>query len=151
PAVVERGLPHLGKMRTLRRLRITSGRIPPGDLAALVPLRLESLHLAYRTADGGMEHVGRMTSLRVLYCPPGVVGDDQAVHVGRLPSLRKLFVWGGPLTSSKEDRGTPWANRLTDGGLAHLRHLAHLEELDLTGTDVTDRGLEMLACLPRLR
>ena len=40
---------------------------------------------------------------------------------------------------------------LTDDGLRHLARMPQLQTLDLSGCQITDRGLEVLAHLPRLR
>jgi hypothetical protein len=42
--------------------------------------------------------------------------------------------------------------RITDAGLAHLRGLKQLEQLDASGTQVTPEGLKKLrAALPKLK
>ncbi|MDA1053631.1 MAG: hypothetical protein O3C40_24550 [Planctomycetota bacterium] len=40
---------------------------------------------------------------------------------------------------------------MTDDGLAHLRELKNLEELDLQGISVSKKGLFQIAALPKLR
>ena len=54
-----------------------------------------------------------------------------------LPELRHLY-----LANSRH---------ITDGGLAHLRELPNLKELDLRGTPITDAGLMLLGGLHQLR
>ncbi len=40
---------------------------------------------------------------------------------------------------------------ITDAGLAHLRHLPALRELDLSADEVTEAGVKQLGGLPALR
>jgi hypothetical protein len=63
--------------------------------------------------------------------------DEELRHVGRLTGLRRLWL------------SDAWA--ITDTGIAHLAGLVHLEDLDLTETAVTDRGLRSLGALANLR
>jgi hypothetical protein len=60
-----------------------------------------------------------------------------AVIASHLPGLRHLVQDGSP--------------RISDDGLEVLRHLKRLEHLDLEWSNVTDRGLLMIASVPCLR
>lgn len=63
--------------------------------------------------------------------------DEELHHVGRLTGLRRLWLsdaWG-----------------ITDAAITHLIRLVHLEDLDLTQTNVTDHGLRYLGMLVSLR
>ncbi len=70
----------------------------------------------------------------------GVNATDQTVQLAsRLPLLRSLV-----LVAVRDQS-------LTDAGIAALRNANRLEVLFIVGSDVTDRGLQNIAALPRLR
>lgn len=66
----------------------------------------------------------------------GEMTDALLERVSRLPHVTSL-----DLSDSK---------RLTDAGFAHLARMPQLRELNLSGTTISDRGLEVLRHLPRL-
>jgi hypothetical protein len=67
----------------------------------------------------------------------GRMTDDVLARVAELDPVTSLGLSG--------------CRGLTDAGVAHLARMARLEHLDLTGANVTDRGLEVLRSLPNLR
>ncbi len=58
--------------------------------------------------------------------------------VAKLPGLRRLRIYGG-------------VPGIGDQGLARLKPLSKLEELELVNTQVNDDGLPVLKSFPRLR
>jgi hypothetical protein len=66
------------------------------------------------------------------------VSQDGMKIVRDFPNLQKLMLYGG-------------RPNVNDTGLRHLKGHEQLEELMLINTEVTDRGLEVLATLRKLR
>jgi hypothetical protein len=81
--------------------------------------------------DGlGADYVGHVTMVSM----PGVF-DDELVAIGRLSQLRDLYI-------------AP-SSAVTDRGLAHLKDLHNLVQLDLRGSQISDAGLAHLKRLIR--
>jgi hypothetical protein len=67
----------------------------------------------------------------------GVMTDAVLVRLAAVDHLTHLALGG--------------SRQVTDAGLQHLARMSQLEALNLTGCNITDRGLEVLRHLPRLR
>jgi hypothetical protein len=125
-----------------------------------------NLELCGRLTDGGLEGLGRLPNLRVLFLTgTGVsaeglrplaslktlsaldlevcesIGDAACEVLGGMPQLRALVL--------KKTGFEP--THITDAGVKHLGRLTALESLSLYGNRITDRGLAHLAGLSRLR
>ncbi|CAI5472603.1 unnamed protein product [Closterium sp. Yama58-4] len=104
---------------------------PPPGLQELRMWRCPNL------TSSGMEHIGRIRTLRRLdlsQCPVGNLG---------LAHLR-------PLASSLTSLNLSWSG-VSDEGLCQLAGYDWLEELHLSGPNVTPLGLRQVRGLPRLR
>ena len=116
--------------------------------AALQYLRpskdLKSLSFATHDSRGydghDIEALEGMEKLRSLTLWGRRISLDAMKHLGRLSSLDYLCFGGS-------DNSTP----ITDEGLACLGNLQRLDDLDLTGTKVTARGMKPLTTLKNLR
>ena len=86
--------------------------------------------------DGGLAHLARLKSIRVLQLTFTNTTDEGLKIVGRFPDLERLTLQRAPIT---------------DAGLAHLKDCKKLSLLRLYDTAVTDRGLRSLAKLQSLR
>jgi hypothetical protein len=91
--------------------------------------------------DESLAAIGTMTQLEsiVLQGPSCSFTDAGLARLERLVHLRKLIFALGY-----------GCNEFTDDGLARLKPLAALQDVWLRGGEITDRGLEHLAALPRL-
>ncbi|GJP29045.1 hypothetical protein CLOM_g45 [Closterium sp. NIES-68] len=104
---------------------------PPPGLQELRMWRCPNL------TSSGMEHIGQIRTLRrldVSQCPVGNLG---------LAHLR-------PLSSSLSSLDLSWSG-VSDEGLCQLAGYDWLEELHLSGPNVTPLGLRQVRGLPRLR
>src|SRR5262245_46803664 len=63
--------------------------------------------------------------------------DDDLAHLKAFPKLRTLNLYN--------------AQSISDDGLKHLEELTGLEELNLGSTKITDKGMERLKNLKKLR
>jgi hypothetical protein len=66
----------------------------------------------------------------------GQMTDEMLGHVSRIEGITALELGGSKM--------------LTDDGARHLSRMSHLRHLDLSGTAITDRALEVLRDLPGL-
>ena len=105
---------------------------------------LKSLSFATHDSRGydghDIEALEGMEKLRSLTLWGRRISLDAMKHLGRLSSLDYLCFGGS-------DNSTP----ITDEGLACLGNLQRLDDLDLTGTKVTARGMKPLTTLKNLR
>lgn len=107
----------------------------------------------------GLEHV---TGLRL--GGSRQLTDDGLLHLARMPQLRHLNLSeypGGKLTDrglavlrhlpNLRDFAMTWQRGITDAGAANLRHCNQLERVDLMGSPTGDGAIEALQGKPTLR
>ena len=117
-------LRHLASFPQLQRLSIRSPRISDTGMAQLAGLeRLETLRLPGAITDKGLQHLGRLRVLDLIFT---AVTDAGLVHLEGLAHLEQLLLLG---------------TNVPDAGLEHLVGLRNLRHLVLNETRVTDAGV----------
>jgi len=145
----------------LTRLKLANTPISDDDMADLGFRRLTHLSLRdTRISDRALVHVSELKTLRYLDLSRTTVTFRGLAHLESLPHLERLDLRG-------ISPGTEWAPspegipplrelyladvRLTDESLGQFADWARsLEYLDLSNTQITDRGIDSLSRLPRL-
>ncbi|CAI5514276.1 unnamed protein product [Closterium sp. Naga37s-1] len=95
-----------------------------------------------KLSDAGLEAIGRMSRLRVLDISGSAVTDAALVHLSQLSA--------SGIASSLTSLNLSWSG-VSDEGLCQLAGYDWLEELHLSGPNVTPLGLRQVRGLPRLR
>ncbi|WP_345682305.1 redoxin domain-containing protein [Novipirellula caenicola] len=119
-------------------------------MAAIAALpNLHSIGLDHTgVTDAGLETLSRSSSLRAIHAGFTQVTDSGIANLASLGNLRTLNLYAG----DPEFRGDAPHPSITDVGLAQLKQFPNLEELDVTGSEITGSGLERLALdCPKLR
>ena len=146
---------HLPRLRRLRYLWL-AGNADVGDeatpaLAALPELQTIGLRFTGVT-DAGLESLSKSKSLQAVYALNTRITDAGLAALARLRDLRALSVYADFSATDLEFRSKEPNPSITDAGLAHLANCPNLEQLDVSGSEMTDAGLERLvADCPRLR
>jgi hypothetical protein len=164
--ITDKGLEHLGSLRSLRALEMMEFSISSRGLAVLRDLPdLMYLDLDMGVTDAGLRHVGQHRNLRWLRIRTGTIWGPGLAELANMPRLERLCIWG---TSPISDRHvkylenlthlkslTLWgvADRLTDDSLASIGKLKNLEELYFIRTSArfTVAGIAHLRDLKKLR
>jgi hypothetical protein len=146
PGLTDAGLANLAGLRHLKDLSLGEVKVTDAGLAHLS--RLYALKQLYiwpapgepelrGITDAGMRHISGLTSLEELTIVNGSFTDECLASVAKLVNLKALrFTFG--------------AFRFSQDGLAVLKPLRNLKELDLQGDGVPGAGLHHLAELPNL-
>jgi uncharacterized protein (TIGR02996 family) len=141
-SVDDETLEHLPPLPALRELYLNNCRATRAELEWLNDFpRLEFVHASCTHRFGEAEaddDILRFRSIRQLRSLrlEGVFSNTALEHVGRMRGLQRLYIH---------------AEYITDVGLGALASLEELEVLSLGWGGLTDRALEFLARLPRLR
>lgn len=128
----------LGRLQRLETLELSDNPLADGDLNGLANLQqLKTLRLSRtQLRDGSLAAVRRMTDLSTLDLDENLISGAGLIHLQTLTKLRTLR-----LSQTKVD----------DRGCALLaRFNRDLRVLDLSGTRITDAGVQSLADLPQL-
>lgn len=140
--VSDKGLKFLKEMRNLQTLDLSYTRVTDSGLAELKEMNgLQSLNLARTSVtEAGLRNLKGLTNLQTLNLRGSTVAGD-----GGLENLREMKALH-TLDIGDTKRRTPPAPLvfLTDEGLAYLKDLTALENLDLCFAHVTDAGLAEL-------
>jgi internalin A len=150
--VTDAGLKHVGQIRSLRWLRLQTGRIWGPGLAELANLpRLERLCIMgsdQQLSDRHIEYLERLDHLKslTLWSCSGGLTDASLASIGKLKNLEELHFIG-------------WDNSptFTPTGVTHLRGLNKLREIDFAltwigpiGERYGDEVARRLADMPQL-
>jgi internalin A len=137
--VTEDGIARLRGWSRLERLNLRGTKVTSkvfDHLAHLTALR--SLDLAYTQIDDeGFEELPALTKLEELAIGGNRLTGACLPLLKAVPSLRKLDVGG----MQRVDSGL-WGLALTDYNLGRLAELTQLEELNLSGANLSDRGTD---------
>ncbi len=156
----------LSTLTQLKRLSINAYDVKLDLLFVAALPNLESLSLkGLRLDEAGLEHVGRISRLKVLRLSGdmlttyGAFRGNDLCHLSGLSELQELDLAINPIDdeSLRHLEGLSQLKRLnlsrtevTDKGMALLLRLKQMESLDLAGTKITDGGLVQLVALTRL-
>jgi len=158
--ITDAGLVHLKGLTGLQSLHLVNTEITDAGLEHLKGLtRLEVLYLSLTPiTDAGLAHLKGLTGLRMLNVAGTQITDVGLGHLKGLTGLQLLF-----LSDKITDAGVEhlkgltglqylWlGGKITDAGIEHLKGLTGLEFLGLSGTQVTDAGVQQLKqSLPNL-
>lgn len=137
PWLDKTGSLHLGKLKNLKRLRLSGAA--DGGLEGLAGLTaLESLDMNYaRVKDADLQPLSGLKNLQYLDIQNSGVSDAGLKHLAGLPKLRHL--------SASGNKG------VTDASLSHLAGLPNLEILSLSECKITGTGFKDLAKLTKLK
>ncbi len=157
----------LGVLPTLEDLDLRDCPVSDAGLASLVDLpKLKALRLSGKNgecsvSDDGMEHVGKIKSLKVLAIDFLWVSEEGLEKLKELKELQELYLAGttigndaiGLLSQHPKLRKVRLAaNQIDAEGLALLGKLTQLETLDLSEClQVTDQATTALANLKNLK
>ena len=141
----------LPRLSNLQYLSLRSNEQLSDDaMAAIAALpHLQSIGLDHTAVtDAGLETLSRSSSLQAIDAGSTQVTDSGIANLASLGNLRTLNLYAG----DPEFRGDAPNPSISDVGLAHLKQFPNLEELDVTGAEITGSGLERLAVdCPKLR
>ncbi|HIJ65509.1 MAG TPA: sigma-70 family RNA polymerase sigma factor [Candidatus Hydrogenedentes bacterium] len=167
PGVTANGLRYIEDFKELEDLHISLAPLSDAGLSCLE--KLESLEVLVvggdsNLTDAGLARLAKLTSLQELRIPIDNIEGPGLAQLANIPSLRCLEFYGGNMDADKtfeylrkvtslkrlEGRGSEF--HLTDHGLAHLSHLANLEELEFVRIrTITDAGMAHLLPLRSLK
>ena len=134
--ITDAGLAHLKGLTGLQKLYVANTQITDTGLVHLKGLTgLRMLNVAYtQITDVGLGHLKGLTGLQLLFLSDKIT-DAGVEHLKGLTGLQYLWLGG----------------KITDAGIEHLKGLTGLQFLGLSGTQVTDAGVQRLKqSLPNL-
>lgn len=155
--ITDAGLAHLRGMENLKRLRLDNTKVTSAGLVHLAGLtRLQVLSLAdTKVSDAGLVQLTGLTDLKQLNLEGTLISDRGLSQLAGL-QLEELAIphvattdiglkhYLAALGTEFLRNVTQWSLagwRIGDDGVAHLKQLPKLRQLDLTGTQVTGPGL----------
>lgn len=159
------GFKHLAALDNLRSLRVQDvDQFTDDEMPYLKRLpSLRSLYLVRtQVTDDGLARLKDLAGLEFLGIISNKLTDRALAHISGLRKLKSLRLDDSRISDKglrklKEDHvldGLEFlvlsGTKITDAGLEHLDGLGNLKSLYLRDTQVTDRGLEQLSRLPRL-
>lgn len=137
PTITDDGLAHLTPLTVLRDLDVGSvsaapSRITDTGLALISRLhRLESVSIRTDSiTDAGLAELRRLKHLRRLHLASRSITDEGLSHLAALPALEKLSII---------------AERISDAGLRHLEKSRRLREVHMRSAQDLTSGLGRLA------
>ncbi len=137
--ITEDGIAHLMGWSRLERLNLRGTKVTSKVFDHLARLRAQrSLDLAYTQIDDeGFEELSALPRLEDLAIGGNRLTGACLPLLKPLASLRRLDVGG----MQRVDSGL-WGLALTDYNLQRLADLSQIEELDLSGANLSDRGTD---------
>ncbi|HWB96733.1 MAG TPA: hypothetical protein VG672_08530 [Bryobacteraceae bacterium] len=162
--ITDVGMEHLAGLRAVTELNLYYAEYLTEEAIAHLKgwSRLERLNLrGTRVTSKVFDHLARLTALRSLDLAYTQIDDEGFEELSALPHLEHLAIGGNRLTGSclpllkplatlrsldvggmqRVDSGL-WGLALTDYNLARLGDLTQLEELNLSGANLSDRGTD---------
>jgi Leucine-rich repeat (LRR) protein len=137
--VTEDGIAHLAGWKKVERLNLRGTKVTSkvfDHLAKLTSLRELDLSSS-QIDDEGFENLAALGKLESLAIGGNRLNGSGLAFLKLLPALRKLDVSG----IQRVDSGL-WGLPLTDANLERLGGLTALTELDLSGANLADRGVD---------
>ncbi len=145
--VTDAGVAHLSNLTHLEYLDLWHTGVTDACLLYLKPMRsLKRLNIRVEYPDPknppftirGIAQLAEMQSLEHLDLPNFGMTDECLALVSKLQNLR--YLWVGCNSNSV----------LSDAGLEHVAKLKRLEQLQISGTGITDKGMPLIASLTGL-
>ena len=161
--ISEVGLTDLADLKNLEELYLAKTLIDDASLAVLTQHpKLKKLRISQtQISDAGLESLVALENLTDLdLSENSIISDLGMEHVGKITTLKRLNLWRvalsdfgvGKLAGPKE---IDWLNldntSLSDTGLIHLQGMAKITFLHLGSTTITDAGLVHLEGLTTLK
>ncbi len=150
------GLRHLKDVPRLQRVNFEGNDALTNEhlvhLRELPELRSVNLGMCYDVTAEGLEHLRHVPGLQEILWPDAwAVGAEEMAVRGQMKTLRRLDLSGG-LSIASDGSFKRADGSFADAGLAKLRELTSLEDLDLSHCkQITDVGLASLSHLRALR
>jgi hypothetical protein len=145
--VTDEGLATMRDWQKIERINARGTKVTDNTLAILAGKKsIVALDVGFaEVTDSGLQHLSSLTGLREL-----AFGGNKLTEVGlqvlrTLPQLRVLDLSG----KQRTDSGL-WFLGTTDVGLDPVATVSGLEELNLSGLNITGRGIEKLMPLAKL-
>ncbi len=136
--ITTKGIRQIDKMKSLESLTIAN-KLDDAGLEVISKLpSLKNLYIRNqcRITNKGMRYFGRLSLLEELAFNCNIVDDESLVHLSKLPRLRYLLLLG---------------NKFTDEGMIHLKNIPNLKTLQLYWLNqLTDKALLHIAECDRL-
>jgi hypothetical protein len=138
PNLGGRGFTALAAMPALRGLAVSCKNVDDAALSALPRFPALRGLMPMDVSDDGFRHVGRCGRLEDLWCMYcRDTGDAATDHIGGLSMLKTYYAG---------------ATRITDRSLEILGRMRSLESIEFYEcAGITNAGVALLTCLPRLR
>jgi hypothetical protein len=169
-AVIDRLLPKLRRVSTLRWLELRDSSITDASLYGIAELtQLERLLIRSsaedtaprtRITDEGLSQLEPLYRLNFLSLGGCTIDGSGFAELGEIGELQEIDLRDTDFTdaSARQLRQFPhikrlnlWATPITDAAIAEICHLVRLEELYLGDTKITDLSTDRLAKLTRLK
>ena len=161
--VGDAGLAKIVGCQSLTYLRVEDTKITDAGLVHLAKLpQLETLWIGENegVTDEGLKAIGRLVNLTVLDLMSTKISREGLAQLSGLKKLKTLLLdrndieeadlaYLAPLESLEELRLYYIKGRITDVGAEHLARLKSLRTITAS-TDMTDKGVALLATLPHL-
>jgi len=157
-SITDRGMTHIGKLRSLRSLHLGAPTITDDGLKHVRELKeLRSLSLGgTKITDAGLTHLTGLGKLRHLSVVHTGITDDGLAKLKVLPQIEDLWLGGCKITDAGLAHLSAFATirslylsgpKITDAGMKHLGKLTHMRDLNLNRTAITDQGMAHLEAL----
>lgn len=146
PTVTDAGMRSIGRMTSLEEVAIfPADRITDAGVEALGGIRsLRILYVQFAQLTGvGLQALGKLPNLEQIMINGPSFTDAGLAALGDSSHLRFLWVQGGP--------PRPGQPTITDAGVAAVTGLTALEVLRLNGGGITDGAVDSLLKLPKLQ
>lgn len=131
--LTDAGMSKIAKIPKLQLLGVSGcTKITATGIAALKGLSLSSLDIGGcdRVGNEGAQAIAAMSGLQMLYAKASGITDDGIKHLAKLTKLDTLDL--------SDNFG------VTDACLADLKKLSALKNLNLSGTELTDKAVDVL-------
>lgn len=178
--ITEAGVASLTNLTAIKDLTLPDKALTDNSLQALKTLtHMETLSIGNEVTDKGLALLADKAALSNLTISGGKVTDEGLMHLSKLANLKELTLWNTTiqgrgfshlatlphlmhlkLHSGKVKGGLSALSHLktlrikvddTDAALRGVERLSLLEELDLSGSNVTVEGLRTISAMVNLR
>ncbi|MBK5290100.1 MAG: hypothetical protein JJE04_00205 [Acidobacteriia bacterium] len=145
--ITDEGLAVLKDWPRIQRVNLRGTKVTDNTLALLAGKdSITALDVGFaEVTDSGLQYLPRLKGLRELAFGGNKMTDVGLQVLRSLPALTHLDIAG----KQRTDSGL-WFVAVTDFSLDPVATLSHLRELNLSGTQVTAKGLEKLTQLTKL-